>query len=340
MPEHTDIRISLPSKGRLAEDAVNFLEASGLRIYKPNPRQYAASIPALPHVTVLFQRPTDIVVSVRDGSVDFGITGLDVTTEFGGKNGEILVLHEALGFGGCHLAVAVPETWDQVKSIADLALYTHRLGHPLRVATQFMNMVSEFLAINDIQPVSLIHAEGTLEAAPEIGYADCIADLVSSGQTLHDNRLRIVEGGVIFRSEAALIANHAALCQRPEVLSVARTLLEFTEAHLRAQDHVMVVANMRGESAKDVAAAMFSTTVLGGLEGPTLSPVITREHDKGFFAAQIVVRRDQLIKAIAELRAIGGSGVVVTPVTYIFEEEPTRIKAMLRAVNKEQIYGE
>ncbi len=66
-------------------------------------------IPALPGLTVLFQRPTDIVISVRDGSVDPGITGLDVTKEHGGTQDEILVLHEALGFGGCRLAVAVPD---------------------------------------------------------------------------------------------------------------------------------------------------------------------------------------------------------------------------------------
>lgn len=339
MSERTDIRISLPSKGRLAEDSIQFLEACGLKIHKPNPRQYAASIPALPNVTVLFQRPTDIVVSVRDGSVDFGLTGLDVTTEYGGKDRDILVLHEGLGFGGCHLAVAVPEAWDQVLSIADLANFTQNLGRPLRLATQFTNVVGDFLTANSVQPVTLIHAEGTLEVAPEIGYADCIADLVSSGQTLHDNRLRVLSEGTILHSQAALIANYAALRQRSEVLGVARILLEFTEAHLRAQEHVMVVANMRGASAEDVAEAMFGTKVLGGLQGPTLSPVVVRGGDTNLYAAQIVVRRDQLIKAIAELRTIGGSGVVVTPVTYIFEEEPVRIKAMLDAVNKEKPNG-
>ena len=80
---------------------------------------------------------------------------------------------------------------------------------------------------------------------------------------------------------------------------------------------------------------MFDTTVLGGLQGPTLSPVVMRDGGENLYAAQIVVRRDQLIKAIAEIRTIGGSGVVVTPVTYIFEEEPARIKAMLEAVNVE-----
>src|SRR5512145_3467271 len=120
MTQRNDIRLSLPSKGRLSEDAVEFLAACGIKIHKPNPRQYAASIPALPGVTVLYQRPTDTVVSVRDGSVDFGITGLDVTAEYGGDQGEVLVLHEALGFGGCRLAVAVPEMWERVETLSDL----------------------------------------------------------------------------------------------------------------------------------------------------------------------------------------------------------------------------
>src|ERR1044071_10296553 len=95
------IRLSLPSKGRLQEDAMNFLAETGLPVHKPNPRQYQAQIPALPDLGVLFQRPGDIVVSVRQGSVDFGITGLDVIEENRGANGDILILHDALGFGHC-----------------------------------------------------------------------------------------------------------------------------------------------------------------------------------------------------------------------------------------------
>jgi ATP phosphoribosyltransferase len=339
MTQRTDIRISLPSKGRLAEDAVAFLAACGLKIHKPNPRQYAASIPALPGVTVLFQRPTDIVVSVRNGSVDFGITGLDVTAEHGGSTGGVLVLHEALGFGGCRLAVAVPEAWTAVKTLADLSAHTRGLRHPLRIATQFPNLANDFLTENNVAPITLVKSEGTLEIAPAIGYADCIVDLVASGQTLTDNRLRALTDGVVMRSEAALIANRAALRDRADVLSVARTLLEFTEAHLRAQEHYLVVVNMRGESPQAIARQIFAQHVLGGLQGPTVAPVVVRDDlasDGGphWYAVQIVVRRDQLIQAIAELRAIGGSGVVVTPVTYIFEEEPARYKAMMEAVHK------
>ena len=340
MLERTEIRLSLPSKGRLAEDAVNFLTACGLHIYKPNPRQYAATIPALPGVTVLFQRPTDIVVSVRDGSVDFGVTGLDVTAEHGGGNGEVLVLHEALGFGGCRLAVAVPETWTDVVTLADLATYTRSLDKPLRVATQFPNLAGNFLTRNEVAPIALVKSEGTLEIAPAIGYADCIVDLIASGQTLIDNRLRALTDGVVMRSEATLIANRAVLRDRPEVLAVARTLLEFTEAHLRAEEHHLVVANMRGKSPQAIAQQIFAQHVLGGLQGPTIAPVVVREdladdatrNTPRWHAVQVVVRRDKLIQAIAELRAIGGSGVVVTPVTYIFEEEPARYKAMMEAV--------
>lgn len=333
MDMRDDIRLSLPSKGRLADDALAFMEACGLKVHKPNPRQYAASIPALPGITVLFQRPTDIVISVRDGSVDLGITGLDVTREHGGTQEEILVLHEALGFGSCRLAVAVPEAWSAVETIADLARYAAQLGRPLRVATQFTNLAQAFLREHGVGPVALVYAEGTLEVAPAIGYADCIVDLVSSGQTLRDNRLKPLADGVILRSEAALIANRKALRRRREVLETARTLLEFTEAHLRAQEHLMLVANMRGESPQAIASRMFAQRVLGGLQGPTIAPVMVAGGNRNWYAVQIVVRRDDLIEAIAELRAIGGSGVVVTPVTYIFEEEPDRCREMLRAVH-------
>ncbi|MBN2001998.1 MAG: ATP phosphoribosyltransferase [Anaerolineae bacterium] len=334
MSQRNDIRLSLPSKGRLSEDAVEFLAACGIKIHKPNPRQYAASIPALPGVTVLYQRPTDTVVSVRDGSVDFGITGLDVTAEYGGDREEVLVLHEALGFGGCRLAMAVPETWESVETLADLRSYARALTRPLRVATKFSHLVSRFLESQEITPYTLVESEGTLEIAPAIGYADCIADLVASGQTLTDNRLRALQDGTIMRSEAALIANRAALRAHPEVLSIARILLEFTEAHLRAQEHVMVVANMRGQSPEEIARKMFEQHVLGGLQGPTISPVVVNGRaNNGWYATQVVIRRDDLIQAIAELRSIGGSGVVVTPVTYIFEEEPARYKAMMAAVD-------
>ena len=92
-----EIRLGLPSKGILSEAALELLADVGLHVYKPNPRQYRATIPSLPGLTVLFQRPGDIVVSVREGSVDFGVTGWDVVAERRGEDGEILVIHPGSG---------------------------------------------------------------------------------------------------------------------------------------------------------------------------------------------------------------------------------------------------
>ena len=322
------IRLSLPSKGRLQENAMSFLAAAGLSVFKPNPRQYQAQIPVLPELGVLFQRPGDIVVSVRQGSVDFGITGMDVIEENRGVNGDILILHDALGFGHCSLMLAVPEAWSDVMNIAALKTYANQLDHPLRVATKFPILTERFLHRHDI-PHSLISAEGTLETAPTIGYADMISDLVSSGQTLQDNRLRALPDGLIQPSQAALIANRKSLQTNPAALEMARRLLEYIEAHLRAKENLLVIANMRGESPEAIAQRLFTQTSVGGLQGPTISPVLTRESNQGWHSVSIIVRRDHLPQAIGELRSVGGSGIIVSPVTYIFEEEPPRYTAML-----------
>jgi ATP phosphoribosyltransferase len=327
------IRLSLPSKGRLSEDSLDFLSACGLDVYKPNPRQYEARMPALPELTVLFQRPGDIVVSVRDGSVDFGITGLDVLEERRGENGDILVLHDDLGFGDCSLVLAVPESWGEVQDVAGLRRYVSGLDEPLRVATKYPVLTARFLEKAGIGH-TLISAEGTLETVPAIGYADIISDLVSSGQTLRDNRLRPLPDGVILRSQAALIANTGSLRRNPSALPVARQLLEYFEAHRRATENLAIFANMRGASPEAIAGRIFSQPTIGGLQGPTLSKVVVKDGDPNWFAVNIIVRRTELFTAINELRSIGGSGVVVMPLTYIFEEEPPRYMAMLEALER------
>ena len=327
------VRISLPSKGRLADDSLAFLAACGLSVYRPNPRQYEALIPALPGLHVLFQRPADIVVSVREGSVDFGITGMDVVEERRGENGDVLVLHDALGFGGCMLSLAVPESWENVTRTSDLADMVKTLGRPLHVATKYPILTGRFLGERKIEH-TLIAAEGTLETAPAIGYADLICDIVSSGQTLRDNRLRPLPDGTLLTSQASLIANRRALQERPEALEVARTLMEFFEAHLRAAGELAVFANMRGESIEAVAQRIFTECNIPGLQGPTISRVIVRGVEQNWYAVNIIVPRSGIIQAIRELRAIGGSGVVVLPVTYIFDEEPPRYKAMLAALEE------
>lgn len=333
--ERRDIRLALPSKGRLAEDALALLARSGLRVHKPNPRQYAAVIPSLPELTVLFQRPGDIVVSVRDGSVDFGMTGWDVVAEktlsAENGNGSVLTLLKNLGFGECTLNVIVPEGWSNVESMADLGRIQMELEQPLRIASKYPQLTKNFFDKNGYKEVRLISAEGTLEIAPSIGYADLIVDLVSTGTTLRDNRLRALKDGLILESQACLIANRSTLKERPRVLAVAKRLLEFIVANLRADENVAIFANVRSDSPEAIASSIFEKKVIGGLQGPTISPVIAREGGT-WFAVNIVVRKDQLAEAIEELREIGGSGVIVSPVSFIFEEEPPAYRDMLVAL--------
>lgn len=328
-----DIRMALPSKGALQQDTFDFLENCGLKVYRPNPRQYVAAIPALPALTVMFQRPGDIAAGVREGTIDFGISGWDITAEKSVGTDAILPLHEALGYGPCTLNLAVPENLP-LNTMADLAGWAAELaanGRPLRIATKFPQITAAYLDEHGVRPYKLVNVEGTLEIAPAIGFADIIADLVSSGLTLRDNHLRPLSDGQILASQACLIANKQALQTRPEVLEVARQLLEYIEAHLRAKGSFQITANIRGESPETIASAMRGKKHIAGLQGPTISRVITHNGDN-WYAINIIVHKADLFTAVNEIRAIGGSGVIVTPCAFIFEEEPVRYRAMLRAL--------
>jgi ATP phosphoribosyltransferase len=111
-------------------------------------------------------------------------------------------------------------------------------------------------------------------------------------------------------------------------------MLEYIEAHLRAEKFYMVTANMRGDSPEAISHAMLHQPDLRGLQGPTISPVVPHtEREITWYAINIIVRKERITQAVQQIRAIGGSGVIVSPVTYIFEEEPTRYRAMLDALN-------
>ena len=323
-----NIRIALPSKGRLAESSLQLMEDSGLKVKKPNERQYQASIPSLPGVEVLFQRAGDIAVSVRDGIVDFGITGLDVVSETEDVDRNILVLLDQLGFGGCRLCAIVPEGAKNVCTMMDVQKLIGAEEGSLRVATKFPNLTRAFFENHGFKDVDYILAEGALEIAPLIGYADMITDLVSSGLTLRDNRLKVLDDGLILESQACLIASKKNLVDSHEVLEVARRLIEFIVAFLRAEKNVAVFANIRGDSPQQVAELVLGKKVIRGLQGPTISRVITHQGEN-WFAVNLVIKKSDLAEAINELRSIGGSEVIVTPVNYIFEEEPEAYTRML-----------
>lgn len=326
--KNRSVRIALPSKGRLSEDSLKLMESSGLAVRKPNERQYRATIPSLPGVEVLFQRVGDIALSVRDGIVDFGISGMDVVRETQNESGNILVMLEKLGFGSCKLCAIVPESAESVSQMRDVTALIPPKKKTLRVATKFPNLTRQFFEGHNLFNVDYIKAEGALEIAPLIGYADMITDLVSSGLTLRDNRLKVLDDGLILDSQACLVANRNNLMASPEVMEVARRLLEFIVAYLRAENNVAVFANIRGESPEAVAELILEKKVIRGLQGPTISRVITHQGED-WFAVNLIIKKSELAEAISELRSIGGSGVVVTPVNFIFEEEPEAYRRLL-----------
>ncbi len=330
------IRFALPSKGRLSEAAFAFLDRCGMRVFRPNTRQYIATIPSQPNVQVILQRPGDIAIGVRQGSLDFGLTGYDMVQE---KNfhtlNQLVVIHDALGFGKCTLNLAAPDDTG-IDTLADLKAYADRLateGRKLRVASKFPNISADFLGRHNISNYRLIDAEGTLEIAPMIGFADVIVDLVESGQTLRDNHLHVLDDGELLATQSVLIANRATLQSNPAALAFARVLLENIEAYLRAKMSYLIVANVRGDSAEAVASKLLAEPSLSGLRGPTIAPIYTRNMDEErWFSISLAVDQKALYDTIAAVRQCGGSGVIVTPATYIFEEEPARYRQMLDAI--------
>ena len=341
----TDIRLAIPSNGRLEKDALAFFKAAGLHVRRTNPRQYTATIPMLPDVSAVWQRQNDIVRGIRIGTLDLAIVGLDVLTErcTGAQDCDnILVLHDALDISHCELHLAVPQAWHDTNTLADLRQKSADLqtteGRPLRVASKFSNLTAKFLTDREI-PHEIVKSDGTLEIAPAIGYADMITDLVSTGTTLKANQLKQLDDGMVLHSQAVLIGNKEALKTRPELRAVAHDLLEYIEAYLRAQGCYTVTANMRGDSPQAISTMMVDHPHIRGLQGPTISPVVphngTTKSSQNWYAINISVRKKDLSAAIRELRAIGGSGVIVTEVKYIFEEEPERYKAMMAAINNE-----
>jgi ATP phosphoribosyltransferase len=337
MDSSPQVRLALPSKGHLEDETVRFLRDCGLRVNKTNPRQYSARIPALPEVLVLFQRARDIAKSVAAGDVDLGITGYDTVYEsLGDALGEVVLVHEALGYGECDLVVAVPDEWDTVGDLAGLAARAESEGG-LRAATKHTHSVRRFFDEHGVEGIRIVSADGALEAAPTVGYADFIVDITTTGTTLRDNHLKPLPDGTIVEAQAVLIGNRESLERRQAVLSATCHMLEFIEAHLQARDKYLVFANMRGGSAEEVAGRMFTQTELGGLQGPTISPIISPSQEGGWWAVNIVVSSEKLYRAVQQLRAIGGSGVVATPATYIFEERPARYQRLLADLGKEEI---
>jgi ATP phosphoribosyltransferase len=335
------LRFGVPRGGRIEEPVLEFLASCGLRVRKEGERQLTAEIRGLPGVTVILQRQRDIMLQVAEGKSDIGITGQDLVQEYGREGDDVVVLFDNLGFSKSDMVVAVPDSWLDVSTLADLsdvAAALRERGDDLRVATSFPNLARRFFYANGITHFTLVHTEGGVEAAPGVGFADVVVDVSSTGTTLRENNLKVLRNGTILRSQACLIGNRRALAASREKREVTRRVLEQIEARLRAESYYSVTANMRGGSERDVAEALLATPATRGERGPTVARVYTPDdldgaaHDGAWFAATIIVREQDLLPAVDHLREAGGSGVSVLPLRYLFDARSNRYEAMLAAL--------
>lgn len=336
------IRLALPSRGELEEPTLSFLSSCDLDVNRRNPRQYTARLYSLPDIEIVFQRVIDIVNKVADGTEDFGITGYDVVSEAVVEKNELVVLYPKLGFGQCSLVLAVPDEWldvDALSDLADIATTLREKGQELRVATKYPNLTRDFLHRKGVIYFQTVSAEGALESAPRVGYADVIADIMSTGTTLRENHLKTIRDGTIVQSEACLIGNRRNLKNNPEVLTVARTLLETFEAYLRARPFYSIISDVLAESPDEILKQIMADPDLSGTKGPTISKVYTVSNNMARFNVQLVVESKFVERAVEHIRNIGGTHVLVTKISYMFEAQSHYYEALLQRLKRpEQVY--
>ncbi len=318
----SSLRFTLPSTGALFDGTSKLLSDCGLAVRRANSRRYTADIPSLPGVDILFQRQSDITIEIDGGSADIGIVGLDRYYESRLERGDTVLLHDGLGFGDSKLVIAVPDSWLDVTSMADLAdiaLEFRSKGRDLRIATKYERLVKRYLNQNGVNYVSMVHVSGGLEAAPVMGYADIIADITATGTTLRENGLRILVDGTVIESQSVIVGNGQALASDPDKLANARRILEKIEASLRARKYQRVTGDIQGESEDEVARQVMRRRELGGLDGPTISAVHTGKQ-KNWYTVQVLVRKSDLADVVSHFRDLGGIGIAANDVQYVYRD--------------------
>jgi ATP phosphoribosyltransferase len=207
------VTLALPSKGRLKDQALDAFRDAGMVIEPPaDQRQYNARMASLENVEIAFLSASEIAREVGEGRVDLGVTGEDLLRETFPDWEKRTRTVARLGFGRADVVVAVPEIWLDVETMADLddvaADFRHRHGRRLRIATKYWRLTQQFFSqMHGIQVYRIVESLGATEGAPAAGLADIIVDITTTGSTLRANRLRILEDGIILRSQACLVAS-------------------------------------------------------------------------------------------------------------------------------------
>ena len=277
-----NLRIGVPSKGRLSEIAAELLQQAGLSFRRQN-RSLFARVRDM-NVDITFLRTDDISVLCAEGAIDMGITGSDLVAE---SEAEVQTRLQ-LGVGKCRLAVCVPEDapGDSVASLAGQ-----------RIATSFPNVTRAYLASHGIE-ARLVNLTGSVEVMIALGVADAVVDLVETGGTLAANRLRMLDEIACY--ESVVIQNsarqHAELADR-----VVRRL----EGVVIARSYSLLEYNIP----KDKLAAAEGITP--GYNSPTVNAL----EDSAWCAVQVMVRRGEMIDVMDRLEALGASAILETQIT-------------------------
>ena len=210
------ITIGLPSKGRLKDEAILFFKDQGLKILQSEKeRNYFGTIENKTNIKIIFLHAKEIIQRLGDGTLDAGISGLDLLRETEINLQKKIVINKKLDFGNANLVVAVPDDWIDVQTIADLEEVAFDIrakrNTRLRVATKYPNLTNNFLISKGVTQYKLISSLGATETYPFIGSSEIITDITSTGKTLEDNNLRILKDGLILKSTACLFVAKKSL---------------------------------------------------------------------------------------------------------------------------------
>ena len=215
------IIIGLPSKGRLKEGSISFFEKNNLKLTSNGgERNYFAQIENLPNSKIIYLHAKEIIQRIGDGTLDIGISGLDLLNESTSNLKQKIEVKKKLDFGSANVVVAIPNDWIDVQTVADLEEvsfdFRDKKNTRLRVATKYPNLTNNFLVSKGVTQYKLVASLGATETYPFIGSSEIITDITSTGKTLADNNLRVLKDGLILSSNACLfIANKKKIKLQP-----------------------------------------------------------------------------------------------------------------------------
>jgi|TARA_B100001059_G_scaffold10847_1_gene8816 ATP phosphoribosyltransferase len=280
------LKMAIQKSGRLNEDSLKLLKACGIKIDNGKD-QLKVSVPNFP-IEILYLRNSDIPQYLEDGVADVAIVGENLLIEKGKKAAII----EKLGFSKCRVSLAVPK---EVETAGD------QYFEGKRIATSYPNTVKNFLSKKNIN--ADIHViSGSVEIAPNIGLADGICDIVSTGSTLFKNGLK--ETSVVLNSEAVLASNLKLSAEKQEILD---RLMFRIKAVLRAKSSKYILMNLPNEKIEKVR------TILPVLKSPTILPLA----QEGWSSLHSVIEEDKFWEVIDELKLAGAEGILVVPIDKI-----------------------